>query len=258
MNATASPARSDTAGVPLLLLPGTLCDERLFAPLLARLPGRPTAIGSLDGGDTVAPVVAHILTTAPPRFALLGFSLGGGIALELALAAPDRVVGLALIGANARGVDVAQQAARRLAAIEGAADPAAQVRTRLWPEYVAAGRVADVGLRDAVAAMAAELGGEALVRHTALALSRFDARARIGGITCPALVMAGAEDVVCPPTLQEELAALLPDVILALVADAGHFALLERPDACAVHVARWLARVDRSRPSPRRSNASPC
>ena len=67
---------------PLVLLPGTLCDARLFAPLIDRL-SRDTLVLPLVGGN-VEDAARHVLAAAPPRFALLGYSLGGMVALAVA------------------------------------------------------------------------------------------------------------------------------------------------------------------------------
>ena len=229
--------------MPLLLLPGTLCDARLFAPLLERLAVRDVIVAALTGTD-VTQEARRLVAQAPPRFALLGFSLGGIVAVEMALTAPDRVAGLALIDANPLPVDSALHARRRqdaMAASDGVED---YVRRVLWPSYVAPARRGDDALLSLVLAMAGDTGGTGLITQTELALSRRDPRGRIASLTMPVLIVAGEHDELAPPPLQRELAALLPDAELAIIDDAGHFAPLERPDPVAAHVAAWLARVD--------------
>src|SRR5690349_18408038 len=84
---------------PLVMLPGTLCDARLFGPLLDVL-GLTAAVPELSGAETAADVAGALLTSLPDRFALCGFSLGAIVALEIAAQAPERVERLALIGCN--------------------------------------------------------------------------------------------------------------------------------------------------------------
>ncbi|WP_206667918.1 alpha/beta fold hydrolase [Sphingomonas glacialis] len=224
--------------VPLLLIPGTLCDERMFAPMLAALPHIDARVAPLCHDEIGAAALA-ILAEAPPHFALLGFSLGGMVALELAAIAPDRVVGLALVDSNARAVAPDLHAMRRTEAAQGASAHVA----RLWPDYVAPAAQHDANLRAKIEAMANAIGSDALKRQTALALSRRDSRSRLARLTMPALVLAGAHDALCPPAWQQELADGLPDSTLVLIADAGHFAPLERPIAVAAEVGAWLARL---------------
>ena len=68
----------------LLFLPGTLCDERLFAPQIAALaPLVDCRVGDVAAADSLAECARYILSNAPPRFLLCGLSWGGIIALEI-------------------------------------------------------------------------------------------------------------------------------------------------------------------------------
>ncbi len=246
MNPASPPDRART---PLLLAPGTLCDAAVFAPLLAALPptlleGREVTLAPMTVGRTVGEAAAALLAQAPDRFALLGFSLGGIVALEVATQAPDRVRGLALVDSNAGAVDPADRPARRAAAALGAVDLERYVGEALWPTYVAPARRDDAALRQAIQAMAGRVGAAAFARQIDTALSRPDSRGRLAALTVPALVLAGTQDALCPPAAQRDMARALPDAELALIPDAGHFALLEQPAAVAAAVAGWLARVD--------------
>lgn len=222
------------AAVPLVLLPGTLCDERLFAPLIARLDGREMTVLPVDGGEPSA-VAMGLLARAPAQFALLGFSLGGLVALEMALLAPDRVRGLALVNSNARA------RAERAPAHPG---PPAAAIDAIWPRAVGPDHRQDHDLRALLEAMAAAIGPDTHAAQERLACARTDKRERLRELTMPALVIAGSQDALCPPALQHELVDGLPDAVLTLIDGVGHFAPLESPDQVAAQVATWLARVD--------------
>lgn len=242
-------AHEGAASLPLLLLPGTLCDERVFAPLLDRLPAGDVVVPALTDRDVEA-AARRLLAAAPPRFALLGFSLGGIVALEMALAAPERVAGLALIDSNVTPVDPTLHDRRRRQAATAIHDIGRYVRDVLWPNYVAPSRRGDTDLRALLVAMAEAAAGASFAAQTELALSRPDQRDRLARLAMPVLILAGADDALAPPALQHEIAALLPDVAVAIIDGAGHFAPLEQPDAVAAHVAAWLARIGRP-PTPR-------
>lgn len=230
--------------VPVLLLPGTLCDERLFAPLLAALPaGRDARIIAYTDHADIGAAADAILAAAPAgRFALLGFSLGGIVALEIARRAPGRIAGLALLGATPLPVPPETHADRRAAAT-GAA-PGIYVRDTAWPAYVGADSREDQALLHMIVAMADDLGGAVFTRQIELALTRPDYRPALEALAMPALVLAGAEDAINPPATQQIIADALPDATLRLIPRAGHFALLEQPEATADAVRAWLDRVD--------------
>ena len=112
----------------LLLLPGLLCDERLWRDQVAALGGAVACLvadTTLD--DNLAAMAARALAAAPQRFALAGLSMGGYLAFEILRQAPGRVTRLALLDTSARP-DTPEQARRRRGA--DGADPHRPVQGR--------------------------------------------------------------------------------------------------------------------------------
>src|SRR5579863_1745021 len=100
--------------VPLLLLPGLLCDRRLWQPQIEALQGRvETIVADLTRDDSLTAMARSVLTEAPAKFALAGLSMGGYVAQEIMRQAPERVERLALIDTNARADTEEQSKARR-------------------------------------------------------------------------------------------------------------------------------------------------
>lgn len=229
---------------PLVLLPGTLCDARVFDSLLHAMAGEQAMRGrtvvhvDMTGCDSAQALAARVLEIAPARFIPIGFSLGAIVALELAVMAPPRIGAMVLVAANARDVPVADHAGRRTAA---ATDPVALVRDIIWQRSVAPSRQDDSDLCDFIAAMARDAPPGTLAMQTEVALTRSDKRPHLAGMPMPTLVLGGAMDLIAPGHLQAELAAGLPNATLRIAPDAGHFLPLERPDFCAEALAEWLA-----------------
>jgi pimeloyl-ACP methyl ester carboxylesterase len=235
------PISSVAVALPLLLLPGTLCDARVFGPLAATFAGHSITDISMSGAASATLLARRILAVAPPRFALVGFSLGGIVALEIAAIAPERVAGLALIATTARPDPVSNTALRR----KGVAD----ARTRgvtahfvddIWPGSTAPANQNDGVLKAQAVAMAGAIGIEAFAQQAEIAISRADSRPRLSHLKMPTLVLCGAADSVCPPARHVEIADAIPGAELAIIPDAGHFVLLEAPDVVIRHLARWL------------------
>jgi pimeloyl-ACP methyl ester carboxylesterase len=96
--------QSDGEGqTPLVLVPGLMCDGRIFEAQLSALP---QAQIIPDAGDarSLAEMAVRVLAAAPPHFALLGHSMGARIALEIYRRAPERVGRLALISTGVHPV----------------------------------------------------------------------------------------------------------------------------------------------------------
>lgn len=229
------------APVPLVLLPGTLCDERVFSPLRALLPpDRAVHVEPTAGAPSADALAGQLLDRREGGFALLGFSLGAIVALAVAARAPDRVAGLALLAGTARPVPPRRQEERRAAAAAAPFPPPPGA----WDEQIGHLRRSDPALRATIAAMAAGCDRASCAEQLEIALTRADSRPRLPSLTMPALVLGGDEDRTNPPELQREMASLLPDAELVLVSGTGHFLPLEAPGACAAAVRRWLDRVD--------------
>jgi pimeloyl-ACP methyl ester carboxylesterase len=225
----------------LVLLPGLLCDRRLFAAQLAALaPVVETTVPELTGHAAIAEMAEHVLAAAPPRFALAGLSMGGYVALEILRRAPERVTRLALLDTQARA-DSATAAARRHQLMALAEQGSFRgVTPRLLPLFIHPDRLQDTELVATVQAMAEGTGREAFLRQQTAILGRPDSRPGLAAIACPTLVLAGRDDAVTPPKLQLELATLIPDATLVLIPRCGHLAPLERPDAVTRQLRLWL------------------
>ena len=231
--------------LPLVLLPGTLCDARVFGPLQECLAHLDTHVVLTPQAGSMREAAEQVLARAPERFALLGFSLGGMVAMETALCAPERVRGLALVSTSPLPVPADRHGARR-AEVEQARNIGITqfLREQMWPHYC--GSAERAAMLPLLEAMAESMGHAAFGQQTEMALSRGDYRSRLAAVACPTLVLAGAEDRICPPATQRELAAALRHCRCVMLPTVGHFALLESSDEVAVAVAAWFHTVERN------------
>ena len=241
-------AASDT--LPLLFLPGTVCDARVFAPLMAELAHADMRVIDMTGAMTVPDLAAQVLRQAPERFALLGFSLGGIVALEMAAQAPERVAGLALVDTTPRPDPEANATTRRAAVDKARAEGMDGYILDAWTRLVSPGNAGDPELRETIVAMARDAGPDVLAQQSEVAIHRADSRKRLGAITVPTLILAGADEQVCPLAAHEELAAGIAGSRYFTIPRAGHFAPLENPAAVARHVRHWLDWITKSKTIP--------
>ena len=249
------PAAADMEGaitvpLPLLLLPGTACDARLFEPLLRRLAVPIVTVVDMGGAETTPELAARILREAPERFSLLGFSLGGIVALEMVAQAPERVARLALIDTTARP-DPKDNALRRRATVAKAREEGMDTYVAdAWTNLVAPDNASDGELRDLITAMARDAGADRLAAQAEVAINRADSRPRLREIAVPTVVLAGESEQVCPLAAHAELAAGIAGARYFTIPKAGHFAPLENPAAVARHVRDWLDWTDDTKAIP--------
>ena len=225
--------------LPVVWLPGMMCDARLFGPQLAALGGTVLTFGRRD--STVADMAAGLLARAPERFALAGLSMGGIVAMEMIRQAPERVDRIALLDTNPlaeaeavkarRGPQIARVQAGRLAEV---------MRDEMKPHYLADGpnRAA---ILDLCMDMALSEGPEVFVNQSLALRDRPDQCDTLRSYARPALVLCGQEDRLCPVERHELMHSLLPRATLTVIPDAGHLATLEQPEATIAALQAWLA-----------------
>jgi pimeloyl-ACP methyl ester carboxylesterase len=246
-------------GEPLLLLHGlggAAANWLALAPLL--LPGRRVLVPELPGHGGSEPLVAApSLNAYADRIGLLldepaaivGHSLGGAIALRLAIRRPELVKALVLAGAA--GISSGSRRARYGLTITGLLKPgrkiapyrrrvarSAALKTLVFGRWGASDPPA---LPPQIAE--AFLSGPA--RHTdtvsaARALVRDDPRPDLDRVRCPVLLLWGARDNQLPVGDAFEYARRLR-ASLRVIADCGHLLIGERPDACADAITSFLA-----------------
>jgi pimeloyl-ACP methyl ester carboxylesterase len=231
--------------VATVLVPGLLNTARLYAE---QVPGLwllgPVLIADHRHDDSLAAVARRLLVAAPPRFALVGLSMGGYVAFEVLRQAPERVGALVLIDTSARP-DLPEQSERREALIEQAEGGGfADVAAGHAQQFVAMRRRTDVPLLTLMATMASETGVDAYVRQQRAILGRMDSRPMLGAIRCPALVLVGEEDALTPPDLAREIAAGIPGAKLDIIPGSGHLAPIEAPEAVTRALVSFVQAVD--------------
>jgi len=228
--------------VPVAFLAGPLTTDALWSPVIQRLDGRIEPwIADLTADDSVAAMATRVLADAPwQRFALVGHSMGGYVALEIMRRAPERIERLALLDTQARP-DTLEAIDRRRALIELAQGGRFQeVAERLIPVVFDSVEVVEPTLVALHREMARAVGAEAFLRQQRAIMGRVDSRPKLSGIRCPTLVLCGAHDLLTPLDRHEEMAAAIPGAKLVAIPSAGHFSPLERPYEVAFALANWL------------------
>lgn len=225
---------------PLVLIPGMMCDARMWGGLAAALFPRPVAHALPVGSDHMADLAAAVLRDAPDRFCLAGLSMGGILAMEVLRQAPDRVERLALLDTNplAEAPEVAARRGPQIARVEAGA--LAQVmRDEMKPLYLAEGPHR-AGILELCMDMALTLGPSVFADQSCALGTRPDQTATLAAFRGPALVLMGEEDIPCPRSRHDLMHGLMRQSRLVIIPGAGHLPPLEKPVETLLALRRWL------------------
>ena len=227
----------------LILVPGSLCDERVWRIQAAALADIATVtIAHLHGLDSLDAMAEAILAHAPERFALCGFSMGGRAALEVFRRAPDRITRLALIDASVHPI-ADGEAARRQPQIDLARTQGMAALAHWWnPKITAPARHDDADFMGLLESMACSFSPDDYEKEVKALLTRPDPRDLLGQIAVPTLVLTGAQDPLSTPERNRAMAEAIRDAQLVSVEGAWHFPMLEKPEAVTAALRDWLAR----------------
>lgn len=198
---------------------------------------RDVQLDLVDGAEAIG---AEVMGSVGPAV-YVGYSMGGRLALHLALARPDRLLGLVLIGATGGIDDPVERAARRRADGDLATSIERDGVDAFLDRWLAQPLFA--GLEPAPDDLAARRTNTAAGLAASLRLAGTGSQEplwdQLGRITVPTLILAGEHDQKFTE-LGERLAASIGDARLAVVPDAGHAAHLEAPGPTAETIAVWL------------------
>lgn len=261
------------SGPPLLCITGFAISSAVFEPVLdlyaerfdcitydhrgsgrSATPLKPTSIPELAGD--AAQLLDHLGVASAHVY---GISMGGMVALELALRFPDRVRGLVLGGTTAGGPLAARPSLKH---VRASAEPSAEELLNPANGWLAALLFSPEFRHDEPDRARWLL--EHFTRHrphvrgaTAQwwATVVHDTVSRLCEIASPTLVMHGERDAMSPLANSELLAARIPDAELAIVRGAGHAYPLERPRESFELFRRWIDAREPIAPGPTRAGA---
>jgi len=245
----------DGEGVPLLLIHGVGGDASNWDPIAKRLRARFDVIamdlrghggsdlirGDIEVGDLASDAVQVLDEAGVERCHVAGFSLGGAVALALALQFPERVDGLAVIGTVCGRTP--EQQARALERIEyltrhGTAALAEGNRERWFSESF---RRAHPDVVDRRVAQVSSSDAESYLRaFTVFCTTEF--ADRLHEIRAPTLVVTGEHDVAATPAMAKLMGERIRDAEVHVLPGLHHSVLIEAPDEVAGMLDRFFAR----------------
>mgnify|MGYP000580849445 CR=1 FL=1 len=226
---------------PLVLLPGMMCDARVFGPQIAELSAEMAVmVAPVTQGERVEEIASGLLDQLPKRFALAGLSMGGIVAMELLRRAPDRITRIALMDTNPLAETPVIAANREPQIVKVRSGRLLEVmQDEMKPEYLGPGphraEVFELAMD-----MAEALGPEIYIRQSRALQRRRDQQAVLRKCRTPALVLCGAHDLLCPVKRHTFMAELIPYAELIILENSGCLPTLEQPAETTAALRSWM------------------
>lgn len=245
------------SAVPLVLIPGLLCDEFVWSEQRRELSSL-ARVWVADHGalDSLTDMAAAVLRDAPAeQFALAGHSMGGRVALEVVRLAPHRVQRLALLDTGwlplQAGTRGEQERASRMALLDTAFQRGMRTMGRQWAGSMVHPSQLDTKAFESIVAMIERKTPEIFAAQIRALLGRPDASAQLLAIDCPVLVLCGRQDSWSNLSQHLQMAAIIRGARLRIIEECGHMSTLEQPAAVTAALAEWLRGAEHTVPGHR-------
>jgi pimeloyl-ACP methyl ester carboxylesterase len=234
--------------LPLLLVPGLMCDHTVWDPLMPQLSAlQPCQMVDHGEANSLTQMASQLLRDAPAQFCLAGHSMGARVGLEVLRLAPERVVGVALLDTGflplATGLAGEEEVRKRMHLLQIAQNQGVREMAQTWAQgMVHPDRLQDEALMEAILQMFERKSADTFAKQLHALIHRPDGSDVLSRITVPTLIACGRQDTWSPPSQHEAMHQLAPHASLDIYEDAGHMAPMEKPQAVLDSLLRWLAR----------------
>lgn len=222
----------------LVFIPGTLCTSEMFLPIINNLEYDSVLINynQHNSLEAMSDEVFAMVKNRP--FIPVGFSMGGMVAFELIRRAREQTQGLILLNSNAHA-DLPTRKEGRLKQLELAKKNGieALIREVYLPVYFGDTTCPE---SEIVLQMAVTLGLDVFEAQLNVLAERPDSLNVLASFSKPILVMGSENDLPCPPAQQKLMADTANNSELHILAQCGHFALLEQPNKVAAFIDQWI------------------
>ena len=228
-------------GVPLVMLHGMMGSPENWEPMFKDLPAGCRAVALRfpffrDGFDfdSVPAITDYALSYLDEagfeQFVLCGNSLGGHVALDLALTLPDRAAGLVLTGSSGLFERTFGTVVTR--------PPREWVYGKIREIFYSESHVTEKMVDDVIEVISVRRNLRMLIQ-IAKSAKRDNVAERLANIKCPALLIWGRQDQITPPQVAGEFHKYLRNSELVWMEQCGHAPMMEYPHDFAVNLGRW-------------------
>lgn len=226
--------------LPILILPGTLCTGAMFIEQISQLQQycNNIAVVQFTTENSLSEMANKVITAAEGNpCAIIGFSMGGIVALEVAKTHPQLIAKLALVNSNCHA-DLPERKAARSAQIQQAISGqlVELIINTFLPNYFYEHKNTHEQL---ILDMATTLGADCFTAQAMALEDRPDSMSVLQSLKSDILIIGGKQDKICPAEHQQMMHDNLPRSRLALLDQCGHFSPLEQTESVSNLLTQW-------------------
>ncbi|WP_039825259.1 alpha/beta fold hydrolase [Nocardia testacea] len=234
-----------TADIPVVFVPGMLCDAQLWAEVDPG-PGFRAVPGAIDA-PSISGMAEQVLSAVDGPFVLAGLSLGAIAGFEVLRRAPERILGFCAISTNPHAPTATQYRSWHDMAFRTTRGEFETVVREVVAPTMFGELSGTPQLVDRFVAMALRVGPARFQSQLRAQADRFDSVPSLGAVHCPALVVSADDDALCPRQYHRTIAAAIEGSRFETIAGAGHLCTWEVPQRISELLSDWLPAVARYR-----------
>lgn len=212
-----------------ILIPGLLCDDVVWRPVVDRLDGD-AIVTRYPDRDSLTDMAQDCLDQHGGPLAVLGHSMGARIAMEMAHLEPTRVERLGLYDTGTHPLADGELEKRNEIVQFANENGMAALADRWLPGMIFGPHRENPEIMGALRDMVMRMDPDLHARQINALINRPDATAYLSGIKCPVLLLVGRHDAWSKVSQHEDMLNMLPNARLEIIENAGHFAPVEEPE----------------------------
>lgn len=226
----------------IVLIPGYMCDKNMWSNQLDILKKKyKVVIPQLDVGNSIEEFKKNTLSLLPEKFSIIGFSMGGFVALKLAIEEVGRVDDLILTGTNARSVSKNRRLLLKKSISElNSENFVSKFSSSTFHSYFAENNTTNQSYLNLIEEMVKKLGLDCLKKQTKAILERPSLINLLSKIKARCLIVSGELDNLSTKEMNEELSKNIIDSELQYIKNSGHFVMLEEKEKFNKIILNWL------------------
>ena len=224
----------------ILFLPGTLCTGAMFEQQIKHLSQycEQVSVVSFTTENTLAAMAETVIAATEGKpCALVGFSMGGIVALEVAKTRPELIAKLALVNSNCHADLPERKKARKAQIAQAQSGQLVELLTSTFlPNYLFKANADHEAL---ILDMATSLGADVFQAQVTAIEDRPDLLKHLKQLSADIVIIAGAQDKICPSEHQQMMHNEVAGSELILLEQCAHFSPLEQAEQVSKALAKW-------------------